>query len=366
MIGGTMKLPTNITDLFKAAMDIETAKKSVVAVNVFIDESTSREFQVFVRAGFNSESPNSRVMISYVPTQNPDVDAPCDIAVIAAANSVESVALAAALKSVNVPTLVVTEDPEGLKKRAQEMGHPLDDENVVAPKEGQKFHDGIKDDLADEIGSWIVKAQPEKRLAFSIAYPFVKRPLSLEAVYSTSAQNAGIGLVFFLPGADLPLMVINQAKMVLQIAAAYGHTLSVDRIKELAAVLGSAFVFRTVARLTAGLVPGLGWAIKTAIAYGGTAAIGNAAVKYFENGGDMAGLAAVVATARDSFMNGVSVFKKKPSAKQALSAVSTQAYNFADTSLKQIAPVLESAGNAITSALKPGRSSKKKSKKKSK
>ena len=75
-----MKLPSNIGELFSAALDIEKAKKTVVAVNLFIDECSSSDFQVFVRSGFNSESPNSRVMISYFPTQTPDVEAPCDIA----------------------------------------------------------------------------------------------------------------------------------------------------------------------------------------------------------------------------------------------------------------------------------------------
>ena len=44
-----MKLPSNIGELFSAALDIEKAKKTVVAVNLFIDECSSSDFQVFVR-----------------------------------------------------------------------------------------------------------------------------------------------------------------------------------------------------------------------------------------------------------------------------------------------------------------------------
>lgn len=357
-----MKLPSNIGELFSAALDIEKAKKTVVAVNLFIDECSSSDFQVFVRSGFNSESPNSRVMISYFPTQTPDVEAPCDIAIIVAGNSVESVALAASLKSIEVPTLVVTEQRTELMQRAEDMGYSLDSENVIAPNEEHGFSEEGKEELARAIGKWIVRVSPDKRLAFSIAYPFVRRPLSEEAVFATAAQNAGVGLVVFVPGADMPIMTINQAKMVLQIAAAYGQPLGADRIKELAATLGSAFVFRAVARQAVGLVPALGWAIKATVGYAGTVAIGNTAIDYFENGGNMAGLASVVGKARDSVFGAVFTLKKKPSLKNAAEMVSNKAYQFADTSLKQTAPVVESAAKTVISSFKSGTLLKKKKK----
>ena len=114
---------------------------------------------------------------------------------------------------------------------------------------------------------------------------------------ATSLQNAGIGLVLFIPGADMPLMTLNQAKMLLQIAAAYGEPMSVARVKELAAIVGGAFACRSVARQVAGAVPAIGWAVKAGVGYAGTKAMGLAAVEYFERGGNIAGLAGVVSAA---------------------------------------------------------------------
>ena len=242
------------------------------------------------------------------------------------------------------------------------MGYSLDSENVIAPNEEHGFSEEGKEELARAIGKWIVRVSPDKRLAFSIAYPFVRRPLSEEAVFATAAQNAGVGLVVFVPGADMPIMTINQAKMILQIAAAYGQPLGADRIKELAVTLGSAFVFRTVARQAVGLVPALGWAIKATVGYAGTVAIGNTAIDYFENGGNMAGLASVVGKARDSVFGAVFALKKKPSLKNAAEMVSSKAYQFADTSLKQTAPVVESAAKTVISSFKSGTLLKKKKK----
>ena len=81
--------------------------------------------------------------------------------------------------------------------------------------------------LNNRMGEWIIETCREKRLSFALAFPFVARPLSLEAVNATAVQNAGIGVVVFLPGADMPVMTANQMKMILQIAAAYGQPMTV-------------------------------------------------------------------------------------------------------------------------------------------
>ena len=149
------------------------------------------------------------------------------------------------------------------------------------------------------MGQWVIDACREKRLAMALAFPFVRKPMALDAVNATAAQNAGVGLVVFIPGADMPIMTLNQAKMLLQIAAAYGQPLGLERVKELAAVVGGAFACRTVARQLVAFVPALGWAVKAAIGYAGTLAVGRAAVEYFEGDGSIEHLAEVAGRARD-------------------------------------------------------------------
>ena len=121
-------------------------------------------------------------------------------------------------------------------------------------------------------------------------------------------------------------------------------------------------MFRTIARQAVGLVPALGWAIKAGMGYAGTVAIGNTAIEYFENGGDMAGLASVVGKARDSIFGAVLALKKKPSLKSVAQTASNKALSFADTSLQQAAPVVESAAKTVTSSFKPTTLLKKKKK----
>jgi len=89
-------------------------------------------------------------------------------------------------------------------------------------------------------------------------------------------------MVAIIPGADMPIMTLNQAKMLLQIAAAYDKALGKERLKELAAIVGGGFAFRAIARQLVALAPGWGWIIKGGIGFTGTASMGYAAIAYFE------------------------------------------------------------------------------------
>jgi uncharacterized protein (DUF697 family) len=86
----------------------------------------------------------------------------------------------------------------------------------------------------------------------------------------------------FIPGADLPILTLNQIRLVLRIADAHGFEIDRDRIPEVLAVIASGFGFRALARKSVGLIPFVGWAIKGGFAYAGTRTLGEAAVRYFE------------------------------------------------------------------------------------
>ncbi len=112
------------------------------------------------------------------------------------------------------------------------------------------------------------------------------RPAVVQAIVRRfSRQNGILGVAIFVPGADFPVLTLNQLRMVFRMAAAYGQEIDRERIPEVLAVVGAGLGFRTVAREALGFVPGLGWAVKGGVAYVGTKALGKAASAYFEQGG---------------------------------------------------------------------------------
>jgi uncharacterized protein (DUF697 family) len=79
----------------------------------------------------------------------------------------------------------------------------------------------------------------------------------------------------------MPILTLNQARLVLAIALAHGEPIDRSRLPDLAGVVGAGFGFRAIARQLLGFVPFAGWATRGAIAYSGTRAIGEAARRRF-------------------------------------------------------------------------------------
>lgn len=317
-----MQLPVDVGAVLNAATDIEGARSLPLSVSVLIDETAPGDLIGHVRAAFASASANVRVTIGYLGSSCARPSEGDDAVILVAGLSTAIGAHAASVRKAGVPAMVVTTLPHLVGDIACAAKTPIPAGDVVFPEKlsrwplrfrgsaneadaAENAEEPIALDehtralLDQRMGEWIIDACFDKRLAFALSFPFVRRPLSAESVFSTSAQNAGIGLVMFIPGADMPIMTLNQVKMLLQIAAAYGEPLDAHRVKELACVVGGAFACRTVARQLVGLVPALGWAVKAGIGYAGTFAMGCAAIEYFEGGGNIAGVASVAARARD-------------------------------------------------------------------
>ena len=134
---------------------------------------------------------------------------------------------------------------------------------------------------ADVLAEAIVDAAGEAAVALAAQLPSLRDEVCKQLIRRTARQNAVVGALFIIPGADMPVMTINEAKMVLRIAAAHGEKVGVDRAVELLGVVGSGLGLRALARQALCLLWGPGWAIKSGIAYSGTRAMGKAASKYY-------------------------------------------------------------------------------------
>ena len=133
-----------------------------------------------------------------------------------------------------------------------------------------------------EIAHAVAHKLGEDGTALAARLPVLRRAVCDELIRSFARKNAIIAAAVFVPGVDLPVLTLNQGRLVLRIALAYGQEIDKERALELLGVVGAGFGLRTVARELLDLVPVAGWAVKGAVAYAGTKAIGEAAVRYFE------------------------------------------------------------------------------------
>lgn len=117
--------------------------------------------------------------------------------------------------------------------------------------------------------------------ALAAALPSLRPAVCRETVRHFSRANGLIGAAVFVPGVDLPALALNQARMVLRLAAAHGIDIDRERAPELLAAAGAALGLRALARAALSLLPGPGWVYKGGVAYAGTRAIGEAAIAFF-------------------------------------------------------------------------------------
>ena len=134
---------------------------------------------------------------------------------------------------------------------------------------------------ADVLVPAVVDAAGDAAVGLAAKLPSLREETCRNIIRRTARQNAVIGALFIIPGADMPVMTLNEARMILRIAAAHGEDVGTERALEILGVVGGGFGLRTIARQLLDFLPGPGWVIKSGIAWTGTKAMGKTARVYF-------------------------------------------------------------------------------------
>jgi uncharacterized protein (DUF697 family) len=277
-------------DLVRSGAKLDEERSQEVLVQVIVEVDAPEELVEALRARLVPQTSRARLAIGVAGAgERLAVEPAADAVIVAGGGLGEDVRrLLAEARQAFVPTaLLCAASPSEHARIAREMGHPAAD--VLVDEDAERL-------VSERLAVWLSDEVSSKRVALAHNFPFMRRAVAEAAVQATAWQNALIGTVGFVPGSDMPVMTANQIKMLLQIAAAYGEPLGPERIKELLAIVGGGFVFRTLAREIVGVVPVLGWAIKGGIGYSGTLAMGKAAIAYFERGADLPAVARSLTT----------------------------------------------------------------------
>jgi hypothetical protein len=172
------------------------------------------------------------------------------------------------------------------------------DEGVIAPSNGLIFRpDRPKLLIEKTLSKHHTLAMPLARSFKPFRDPFVEKVIA-----NTSKENTLFSLATALPdvipslielpwavaefASDTAFLTMNQIRMSFQIAGASDRAVGyMDQKSEIAAVIGSAFGWRAIARQIVGKVPfGGGLIGKAAIAYAGTKVLGLSLSKYYSIG----------------------------------------------------------------------------------
>ena len=139
----------------------------------------------------------------------------------------------------------------------------------------------LDDAAVEAVAARIAARAGERAYALARELPALRPHVARSLVRSYARKNALLGAAIFIPGADLPVLTVNEMRMVRRIADAYGVEQQQARFLMLVGVAGAGLGFRAIARTALGIVP-FALPVKAAVAYGGTQAIGRAAIARLE------------------------------------------------------------------------------------
>lgn len=307
------KMPIDVSKVLGAITTIGQQRDLPTRVMLVFDPTASNTLIDKVINAFVDVSAKSKVTDVILDQKVPAIPKSTDLVVVVGGDSLLLGNVVSAAREQGVPAVVVIERGKTYfandKEAAQEYADmtlkanaaPTVTGNATVPNVGQgiELENLIDVDFDDDetrpledLGTWIVQHATDKRLALARAFPFLRHPLAVELAKQTTIQNSAIGLVVFMPGADMPLIALNQAKMILQIAAVYGKSMNKERVTEIVPVLAGGLGCRAIARRLTAQIPLLGWAIKPVVAASGTVAMAIAAIEYYEEDGKLHGLSA--------------------------------------------------------------------------
>jgi len=143
---------------------------------------------------------------------------------------------------------------------------------------------GAGEDLPLEaIAATIAARLGERGAPLAARVPLLRKPVCDQVVASFARRNGVVAAAAWIPRADLPVLVLNELRLVLRLAQAHGAAAVVrTRLPELGATLAAGLALRALARQAVDLLPRADWAVRIAVAYAGTRALGEAARLRFE------------------------------------------------------------------------------------
>jgi small GTP-binding protein len=139
------------------------------------------------------------------------------------------------------------------------------------------------ENVGEELIPAIIETSPEAALTLGRELPRYRRQAAQKIVRSSSMVALVAGMEP-IPLVDIPILLGNQVRMTMRIAALYNEPLAGKPTRELIATIAGGLVFRYIAEEAAKAVPFGGDLVAGAIAAAGTWSLGQVAIEYFEGG----------------------------------------------------------------------------------
>lgn len=257
-----MKIPVDkVIGAIKSGIGFNKDGNSPVRVAVYLDSSASGFLIKCVRDAFVPQTTSGVVRVERIGEDALVPKTDNDLVLVLSCGSKRLQSAVSELLAGGAPVCVVTES----SVEAPFIGESTPVLGNVAATE--------KTYLLQSLAHWILE-RTQKSTAFASNFTFMRIAAANKVISSCVMTNAATGAFVFLKGADTPVMLAAQVGMLFELSSIFGKSFSPERGYEVAAIIASGYLFRTVTRLLVPFAPHLEFAVKAAVAAAGSFAMG--------------------------------------------------------------------------------------------
>lgn len=256
---------TDLLDVLLAGKESSSRMDEAVRLRVHVGSGLERPMVEAVRDALVAERAGGIVEVLGIEAPSAASDAPDAVLLCACADEPGAAALARWYVESGVPCAFLAES--SVESSAD------DGLDTVAASDPAA--------VPSKLGAWLAGVV-NNPVALAANFPCCRAAVVSALIAPVALENALVGAIPLFPGSDFPIMCVSQAKLVLDIAAAYGEGAGLSRALEMAGVVGAGLVYRGIARGASGVLPGFGWAAKSGVGFLGTVATARLAQARFE------------------------------------------------------------------------------------
>lgn len=253
----------------KLAGSVKGDANASVRVGVYIDETASVDIAHTLRDALVPQTTNGLVRVERLGDTPLVVKPDTDVAIVVSCGSSHLQARVHELVVSGVATVVLAES----SIEVPFITHDTKMLGLIAATDHTY--------LLDTLARWILD-RTDKATAFAANFRFMRIAAAMRIVSQAAVGNFFTGALFFIPGADFPVMTLSQLGMMLQLSVVFGKPLKLERGYEALAVFGCALALRGAARAVSPHAGRLAFIPRALIAGAGTYAVGRGLMALYE------------------------------------------------------------------------------------
>lgn len=258
---------------FKLGMNATKENDAPVRVAVYLDATAARGLVETVRDAFVPRTTSALVRVDRLSAEPAPPKPDTDVVLVLTGGSEHLERAVQRLVIAGAPVCVVAQS--SVEVPFIEADTPM--LGLVAATDAEH--------LRETLARWILD-RTEKDTAFAANFPFMRAAAANRVITTTALANMATGALFFVPGANYPVMTMAEIGMAFKLASSYGYPLRPERGYEVAAVAAAGFVLRCTSRLICRKTPHVRLIVRALVAGFGTYGMGRALASAYERGVD--------------------------------------------------------------------------------